>query len=171
MKGLILRELSDTNKNNIRGVIIIITIIMLAGCSPQMNKNNFIASKDFPSQVHNFKVVKFISLNVGWVAGKGSILKTINGGNTWRVVYSGNQDILQIDAVNKKYEVAVTPTGLLYSRNEGDNWNYKNYDFSSSQRQIKQVDLSGDHTAYLLSDGIVSQVWRQNFPTSVVARV
>jgi photosystem II stability/assembly factor-like uncharacterized protein len=121
-------------------------------------------------------VVKFISLNVGWVAGKGSILKTINGGNTWRVVYSGNRDILQIDAVNKKYEVAVTLTGLLYSQNEGDNWNYKNYDFSSSQRQIKQVDLSGDHTAYLLSDGIVYKInlnlndhptLRQNIPVYV----
>lgn len=140
------------------------------GCSPQITRY----SKDLTYQESNFSVLKFVSSNVGWIAGNGFILKTIDGGNTWRKVYSGNQKILQIEAIDSEYEIAATPTGLLYSHDEGDNWLYENVDFGPGKGQINQVILADEHIAHILKDGVIYKFnledhssLKENLPTYV----
>lgn len=74
-------------------------------------------------QVPPLDTVDFVSATEGFVGGRGVILKTTDGGQTWFKVYSGPEGIIQVDAVGPKKDVwGATDQGYLLHATDGEHF-------------------------------------------------
>ncbi len=103
----------------------------------------------------NFKTVKFIDANTGWVAGDdGAILKTTDGGNNWVVQTSGTANTLRsiffLDATNGW---ACGDLGTIISTsNGGTTWTPQTSPYTSQYNSVQFVNTS---TGWIVGKGSV----------------
>ncbi|MFM7014918.1 MAG: YCF48-related protein [Bacteroidota bacterium] len=70
--------------------------------------------------------IAFANNNYGWLVGEsGTILKTVDGGNTWsNQYYFGNDNLISLSVVDTAKIFILTNSNLLYKSNDGGNtWN------------------------------------------------
>lgn len=88
------------------------------------HQNNF--SFNLPRAIYS---LDFINNNVAYAAGlEYGILKTVNGGDTWNVLYNLNSNVIQkIDFNSKDRGLAMESNKLYLSVNGGNTWEVKNF--------------------------------------------
>lgn len=80
----------------------------------------------------DLRAVAFIDRQRGWVVGKGVILGTTNGGDTWEVQKQGEWSLLAVAIRDERTVLAVGGNGLIFlTINNGQDW--------------IQVDVDGIH--------------------------
>lgn len=118
----------------------------------------------------HLKAVTFIDANVGFAAGSGStILKTTDGGLTWRVVNGGGSlDFRGISFYNASRGVATTLQGVVYETdNGGENWMLANPDLGGDffiSEQIHDIEYVTETDAVAIggAQGTAPMVWRSS---------
>jgi len=93
----------------------------------------------------NFKSVKFLDVNTGWVAGdNGAILKTINGGNDWAAQTSGTtQTLRSIFFYDANNGWACGDAGTIIRTSDGGStWNAQSSPYISQYNSIRFVSTS-----------------------------
>lgn len=104
--------------------------------------------------------VDFVSDTVGYVGGQGGILKSGDGGKTWLKLYTSQNNIVSVDAVDTANVWAATKDYLLRSI---DGRNFRRVDpiINSNQggKGIQAIDFVNKNQGFLLANGVV---WRLN---------
>src|SRR3990172_8710387 len=99
----------------------------------------------------DYKSIYFISPDIGYLAGNGTILKTINGGNNWSQVYSTNKTIFSIYFVNDYTGYASGEEGtILKTTNGGADWSVLN---SGTNYYLASIRFLNAETGYCVGQG------------------
>jgi photosystem II stability/assembly factor-like uncharacterized protein len=105
---------------------LIATIILFAALNPLMGQN-ICTPVDIMSPNQNLNWLNdiyFINSSIGFAVGsKATILKTVNGGQTWeRSNYSGYDALKSVQFLNDSVGIATDPTHLVKTTNGGEDW-------------------------------------------------
>ncbi len=88
-------------------------------------------------QGNTLSKMSFLNGATGWLAGeKGTLLKTVNGGNNWTLQYPGHvDDINGLHFADSLHGFMVAGSEFYYSSNSGQSWNirfrFPNYTISA----------------------------------------
>lgn len=106
--------------------------------------------------------VDFVSVGVGFVGGRGVILKTNDGGQTWLKLYSGPENILEVDAVNQNDIWAATNNGYLLHTAQGQHFQRYSVPVTTSKKGapngLQEIKFFADNSGYVLADGVVKRL-------------
>jgi photosystem II stability/assembly factor-like uncharacterized protein len=97
-----------------------------------------------------FYDIYFTDDNHGWIVGaNGTVLKTVNGGNDWEVIYTEtDKDLQEVLFWNENAGLIVCDDGsLLKTLNGGEHW----YNISTDCSYVYDLDYHSGH-AWLLAD-------------------
>jgi len=112
------------------------------------------SSKNIGTLRHPREIV-FVNNDTAFIVGSfGSILRTMDGGNTWEASYQNGNDYMGVffTTENTGYVVALDGE-ISMTENCGDNWTVLN---SGTDKQIRSVFFTDINTGYVSgSDGII----------------
>ncbi|HUW65230.1 MAG TPA: hypothetical protein VMW83_11175 [Spirochaetia bacterium] len=102
--------------------------------------------------------VDFVSDTVGYVGGQGVILKSGDGGKTWLKLYTSQDNIVSVDAVDGAIVWAATKDYLLRSI-DGRSFQRVDPAINSNQggKGIQAIDFVNKDQGFILANGVV---WR-----------
>lgn len=116
--------------------------------------------------------VDFINTSTGWVAGSGgTLLKTINGGESWNFVSVPNQDYRAVDFLDANNGYLIANSGKVYKTTDGGlNWTEKVLNGGCSYYP-SQLQFLTNNLGYVLCDKLFrttdgGQNWAQIFNSS-----
>lgn len=91
----------------------------------------------------NLYAVKFVDKNTGFIAGySGTLLRTIDGGETWEALYMGRNELIRrVDFVDVDYGWAVGHRGsIFHTRDGGRSWEVQKSVANTFLRDVAFVD-------------------------------
>jgi photosystem II stability/assembly factor-like uncharacterized protein len=94
---------------------------------------------------NNLEKTAFANNNIGWIAGEsGTILKTIDAGNTWTNQYSfQNDDIIDLNVIDTNNIYYLNNVNKLYLSTDGGNsWTLKSGFFGANASSISFISLN-----------------------------
>ncbi|MFB6088927.1 MAG: WD40/YVTN/BNR-like repeat-containing protein, partial [Candidatus Aenigmatarchaeota archaeon] len=103
--------------------------------------DNFTSVDSFP--IDYCADVDFINEEIGWIAGKNSIVKTMDGGYSWDLLFEPQTDEIYylidfVDSLNGwvfMKDFAEEESKILHTENGGENW-------------IEQIEVQGGHGSF-----------------------
>jgi photosystem II stability/assembly factor-like uncharacterized protein len=107
--------------------------------------------------------IRFYDLQSGFIAGD-KIIKTIDGGNTWDVVYTGSANYLKIFYQSADDIVIIGKYSLIFSTDGGSSWTERGI---SNASPVSDAVMKEDGTIYIAFGDDIS--WSNNLGLTWIA--
>jgi photosystem II stability/assembly factor-like uncharacterized protein len=121
--------------------------------------------------------VDFVDNKNGWISGyAGRLLRTINGGDSWELIYIGRNELIRnIDFIDTQYGWAVGHRGSIFHTSDGgQTWVIQHNETGTYLRDISFIDRSTGwvvgHDATILQTTDGGQTWKNQKLTGYKGR-
>lgn len=133
-----------------RTAVWLLLTALVGGCAPApaADRPNAQPVSPRPGSPPALDALAFADATTGWAAGPGVVLRTTDGGNTWRTVWRGRLDITQLVAVSPEAAVAVGAGHLLATSDGGRHWASLP---SPAGREVVSTAWSGPSRGYVVA--------------------